>query len=35
MSTEDEQILNGEVKEILDKGIVERIKSSRWVFPSS
>jgi len=33
MSAEDEQILEEEVKEMLDKGIVERVKSSKWVFP--
>jgi len=33
MSSEDEQILEEEVKESLDNGIVERVKSSKWVFP--
>jgi hypothetical protein len=29
MSDKDEQILEKEVKEMLDKGIVERVKSSK------
>ena len=33
MSTEDEQVLEDEVKQMLDKGIVEKVKNSKWVFP--
>jgi hypothetical protein len=33
MSAEDEQVLEDEVKEMLDKGIMEKVKNSKWVFP--
>jgi hypothetical protein len=33
LSAKDEQVLEEEVQEMLDKGTVERAKTSKWVFP--